>query len=468
MPAYAEALYYHDSLRPTLQALSSSLLFPIPVLQTVEPLKVAVRALVGESSNAEAGPSKPKQSDPRPVLAAVPHLFSAFVDSTLHNRYTLYGKTSSDRPIDVIVADRVRSAIISGLSAAIDLVNGIEGQLKIDSGAAPLLQAIWAARLSLWRRLQEWGGYLESDSSASDLVTKAARQASAALSQYGASEPNATDEGIAGPVLRTLTALEQLDHDRTQLDTSVLAWCLASPPRVHVPARELLAALLKFHSLTHSLPKYFDLIVVSLEELFDAKLPLDALDALYVLVATGPLVDKTYQSELSGAVRLTNLGGRRGPTWAGLLKEISSHVTSALNGTVGAASARLVGELSRLARIVLDAGAFAKPGDGEVDAAVGQTAKAFEVPQPDEERPKKKRPKKKRKSNAGGDNAMDYVNAARLRVARSARLLGTDVHVTGALAESKSALPELRLETVSFADMAVTDDSSSTSTPHLL
>lgn len=378
------------------------------------------------------------------MLAAVPHLFSAFVDSTLHNRYTLYGKTSSDRPIDVIVADRVRNAIISGISACLDLVNHVEGQLKIDSGAAPVLQAIWTARLSLWRRLQEWGGYLESNLTASDLVTKAARQASAALSQFGASEPNATDEGIAGPVLRTLTTLEQLDHDRTKLDTSVLAWCLASPPRVHVPARELLAALLKFHSLTHSLPQYFDQIILSLEELFDEKLPQEALDALYVLVATGPLVDKVYQSELSGAVRLTNLGGRRGPTWAGLLREISSHVSSALEGKLSSATARAVGELSRLAKVVLDAGAFAKAGDDEVEAAVGETAKSFEMPQSDEERPKKKR-----KSNVGGDDALDYVNAARLRVACSARLLGAEVHVTGALAESKSALPELRLETVS-------------------
>lgn len=415
------------------------------MLQTVEPLKIAVRALVGEKSDSEAGSSKKATKDPRPILAAIPHLFSAFVDSTLHDRYTLYGKTSSDRPIDVIVADRVRGAIITGLAACLDLVNSIEGQLKSDSSAAPMLQAIWAARLALWRRLQEWGGYLESDTNASDLVSRAARQASSALSQYGASESNAADEGMAGPVLRTLTALEQLNHDLTSLDTTVIAWCLASPPRVHAPARELLTALLKFHSLTHSLPKYFDLITASLKELFDAKLPQDALDALYLLVATGPLADKAFQVDLSAAVRLTNLGGRRGATWASLLNDISSHIKEALEGKVTAASSRLVGELSRLTKIVLDAGAPAKAGDDVTEASIAESAKAYEIPQSDGERPKKKR-----KSDVGGGGAQDYVNAARLRVARSARLLGAEVNVVGALAESKSALPEFRLQTVSY------------------
>lgn len=429
LPAYSKALYAHPEFEHTFGPLAPQLFFPIPTLQTIDPIKLLIAPL--STSAAE--------DDLRPALALLPHLFDAFIASTLKNKYALYGKSSSDRPVDVIVADRVRNAVIPALGACLDLANRVE-----DSGAS-VNDAIWDARLRLWQRLVAWGGYLETEEKAGNLVISEAKRAARALQEYGASEAHVTDEGLASKILRTLDALERLDHTRAAIDTMVVGWCLASPARTHAAARALLMSVLRFHQLTHSLGSFFDLLCDAVTGLFDSALPSAALAAVYTLVAAGPLADKAFQDDLGAAVRSTNLAGRRSAQWAALLDDIGRRVRTALAGKrkrTEDAPARLVAVLSRLAGVVLAAGSRARAGDDEVEGAIGASARAF-VEEEGET-------KKKRKSN----DADDLVEAARLRVARSARLVRTEEtveSVPASLAISASTgSPELRLEAFRF------------------
>jgi len=448
LPAYAKASAHGFT---ALEELTPTLFFPVQTLQTVEPLKAALAPLATSTAEAEL----------RPALALLPHLFDAFVASTLKHRYVLYSKTNADRPIDVIVADRVRGAVIPALGSALELSNKVEG----GSRSVPLADAVWGARLRMWNTLVSWGGYLETEERAGALVAAEAKRAAAALAAYGATEANAVDEGLAGKILRTLDALERLDHTRAAVDTVVLGWCLASPARTHAAARTLLASVLRFHQLTHTLPQFIELIADAISGLFDAALPPPALAAVYTLVAGGPISDKAFVDDLGAAVRSANLAGRRSAAWAGMLDDIGRRVRTALSADasvgekrkraagVADAPARLVGVLSRLAAVLLNAGARAKAGDDEVEGAIGAIARAF-VPDDDNEDEDESDTKKKRKSEAARSVPADIVTAARLRVSRAATLVeecetGTSVSVAIASA-APTATPELRLEAFRF------------------
>ncbi|GMK57070.1 hypothetical protein CspeluHIS016_0309100 [Cutaneotrichosporon spelunceum] len=443
LPALAGALHAHQAFGPELNPVLPSLFFSLGVLQTVEPLKQLLAALLPSLS--------PSSEALAPALAFIPTAFGAFIDATKQNQYTLYGKADKDKPLDVYIADRTRGAVIPALAAALDLLNLLEdGALARPSSstAAPALgHDLWSARLALWERVLQWGGYLEADSKAAALVSAEARRGSAALAMYGASEGASTEEGLAGRVLRTLDALERLDHARSALGTDVVGWCLAAPERCHVPARILLGSILRYHVLTHSLEGYFVLVSDAARELFSPSLPPEALEPLYILVATGPLTERAFRADITAAVRAVNLGGRRGTVWAAILRTLASRTRDALEPETGgkrkrgvpACGARLAAVLSRLSKMVLDASARARAGDDE--EVVEEAVAAFGDEWP--------AAPKKRKS-MGGDDATELLLAARLRVARSARLLHRETefvsHTQLVGATPSFTLPELRLE----------------------
>lgn len=454
--AYAATLAHHPSLKPVFQELTGALFFPLQVLQTVDPLRTLLTSLA--------------TSEPLPALATIPHLFSTFIAATTQQRYALYAKGGDRRPVDVVVADKVRAAVTPALGACLELVNRLEDSvLSRPGGSTPsasrtaVVEGLWSSRLAIWSAFHAWGGYLETDANAGQLVANEAQRAASALALYGASEAAAEDEGLAGRILRTLDVLERLDHARTAVNTEVVGWCLASPARTHPAARTLLSSILRFHQLTRSLDVFFDLVSDACAGLFDASLPSNALAPLYSLVAAGPLTDKAFRDDLAAAVRATNLGGRRSVQWASLLDSLSARVRAALSQEVGSkrkreldGPARLVAVFSRLVKIVLDAGARARPGVEDVEAAIGAAARAFADAEVPSAAGDAEAPKKKRKSDVGArDTAADLAFAARLRVARSAGLLhrkaeyGLDVGALCGLLEAPGIVPELQLEIVS-------------------
>lgn len=446
LPDYAAALYNHPEARDILQPLTAELFLPIASLQTVEPIKALLAPLTGEPAQ----------------LALIPILFKTFIEATTKHRYTLYAR--ADGPVDVVIADKTRAAVIPALAACVDLLNRVEDTAlsKAGSSSSPPASglALWSARHNLWDIFLNWGGYLESDERAGALIASEAKRASSALAVYGASEPLAMDEGLAGRILRTLDVLERLDHARTALDTNVVGWCLASPSRTHAAARTLLLSNLRFHQLTHTLGGFFTSVADAVRALFDPSLPSETLSPLYTLVATGPLSDTAFTNELGAACRSVNLGGRRGAQWANLIGDLAGRVALALSqeDVVGGkrkrpdqeSVARLVAVLSRLIKIIVDAGARASAGDDEVEATIDAAAQAFgdAIPSCDQSAGKK------RKSTGGRDEAADLIFSARLRVSRSARLIHRDYDVLpldslSALLGSE-VLPELRLELYNY------------------
>ncbi|KAL1412497.1 hypothetical protein Q8F55_000242 [Vanrija albida] len=455
LPAYAAALAHHPELRPVFEPLTGALLFPLAALQTLDPLKPLLAALAPAPTG-----------DALPALGAIPHLFATFIAATVQQRYTLYARGADRRPIDVVVADKVRAAVTPALGAALEFVNRLEDSVLSRPGSSTpsgaVVEGLWSSRLALWTAFHAWGGYLETDAAAGQLVANEAQRAASALALYGASEAAAEDEGLAGRILRTLDVLERLDHARTDVNTEVVGWCLASPARTHPAARTLLSSILRFHQLTRSLDVFFDLVSDACAGLFDASLPSNALSTLYSLVAVGPLTDKAFRDDLAAAVRATNLGGRRSVQWAALLDGLSARVRAALAGVeVGSkrkrealdGPARLVAVLSRLVKIVLDAGARARPGLEDVEAAVGAAARAFADAEAPSAAGDADAPKKKRKSDVGArDVAADLAFAARLRAARSAGLIhrkaeyALDAGALCSLLEAPGIAPELQLE----------------------
>lgn len=449
LPDYAAALYHHPELRDTLEPLTGELFLPLPTLQTVEPIKALLSPLAGEPAQ----------------LALVPILFKTFIEATRKHKYALYAR--ADGPVDVIIADKTRAAVIPALAACIDLLDKVENTALAQPGSSSSIPssalALWSARHDVWDALLAWGGYLEGDERAGALVAAEARRASSALAVYGASESTATDEGLAGKILRTLDILQRLDHARTALDTSVVGWCLASPSRTHAAARALLLSYLRFHQLTHALGGFFASLADAVRALFDPSLPADTLSPLYTLVATGPLSDKQFTNELGAACRAVNLGGRRGAQWAGLIGNLAGRVGLALSHSGdakagekrkrydGESTSRLAAVLSRLIKVIIDAGARARPGDVEVEATIDAAVQAFGDAIPPSA---PQQHGKKRKSISSRDVAADLVFAARLRVARAARLIHVDNDVLPLDALSSllvsDAIPELKLELFNY------------------
>lgn len=438
LPEYAAALYHHPEVRNDLQSGARELFFPLPFLQTVEPLKQLLALLTGDAAH----------------LALVPFLFKTYIDAIKTHRYALYAR--AEGPVDVIIADKTRAAVIPALASCTDLLDRVENAALAQPGSSSSIPAealaLWTARHELWDSFLVWGGYLESDDRAGSLVAAEAKRASSALAMYGASDASSTDEGLAGQILRTLDALERLDHDRTALDTSVIGWCLASPSRTHAAARALLLSNLRFHQLTHALGGFFDRLADATRALFDPSLPADTLDPLYALVAAGPLSDRLFTHELRQACRAVNLGSRRGLQWAKLIGDLAGRIGVALSvdGSAGDkrkrpnmdSAGRLVAVLSRLVKIIVDAGARARPGDTEVEATIDAAVQAFGNNIPPSERNKKLK--------TGDYSTSDLIFAARIRVAGAARLIhrDNDVLPLDALAQLllSDALPELKLD----------------------
>ncbi|KAL7420823.1 hypothetical protein Q5752_004776 [Cryptotrichosporon argae] len=430
--ALAYAHLRHPALRPLLDA-AASLLLPLPTLQTLDPLLPLLANL----------------PDAAATLHFVPVLLSTYISAVRTHRYALFSRASDAGPADVAVADRLRAAVAGALAQALDAFGTAQGRPEAE----------WDARRRTWEAVRDWGGYLETDDTGGRLVEAEASRAAAVLVSHAGRGDNA---GLAGSVLRTLDVLEGLDHTRAAIGPDVVGWCLASPAHTHGAARALLASLLRYHQLTHSLPAFFGRVVAAVRELLPAALPAHITQHLYTLVALGVLADKAFRADLAAAVRAANLGARRGTTWAALLRQLTAAITDAEEPTPiptpTPTHAAFAAILSRIIKLVLDAGAAAAPGPPDVEAAVGDAAAAFErydfVP------PSEGGQRKKRKSNAGAvparSAADDLLAAARLRVARSAFLIqrdaGVDVDADAAAALLHTdASPELRLAAFHYA-----------------
>ncbi|OCF36013.1 hypothetical protein I316_02508 [Kwoniella heveanensis BCC8398] len=267
-PLYCKA-YAHKIIRVDLNAILSLLIFH-PTLPSPLP-----------SLFASIEPTFP--STLSPFLAAIPDVFRSLVQYYHQQRYAIFTQASSSKvSLDVFIATKEREAV----RATLEQTLGFLAKSQSDT--------TWDARAAVWAAIEGWGGYMERDERWGKLVHAEARTIESLLSR-----PSAP----IGALLHTLSILERLDHDQTQIGPDVVRWCLASPATHHDIAETILSSLLRFAQLTHTLPTFFDLLVSSLDGLFDESLPEPAIASLYDLTIHGPVTRHRMRHEIVASLR---------------------------------------------------------------------------------------------------------------------------------------------------------------------
>lgn len=133
-------------------------------------------------------------------------LFRAYVQAITTHRYRIFIQpTSSKVSSEVYLAERVRKAVHVALSRTL-------GFLSDDQAAT------WNARAAVWREVNEWGGYLETEQVWPALVRQEKLKAENVLESL---------EACRSAALIVLEQLELLDHHAADLQTNAVSWCLA-------------------------------------------------------------------------------------------------------------------------------------------------------------------------------------------------------------------------------------------------
>ncbi|WVF67782.1 hypothetical protein IAT40_002543 [Kwoniella sp. CBS 6097] len=188
------------------------------------------------------------------------HLVSASMQAN-YNPTNAKKASSSKVSLDVFIATKEREAVRTALEHTLGFLEKMQSETT------------WEARSSVWAAIESWGGYMERDERWGKLVHTEARTIESLLSK-----PSAP----IGSLLDTLSILERLDHDQTQIGPDVVRWCLA---------------------LTHTLPTFFDLLVSSLDGLFDESLPESVISSLYDLTIHGPITRYRLRHDITTSLR---------------------------------------------------------------------------------------------------------------------------------------------------------------------
>nr|XP_018259825.1 uncharacterized protein I303_07896 [Kwoniella dejecticola CBS 10117]OBR81983.1 hypothetical protein I303_07896 [Kwoniella dejecticola CBS 10117] len=284
-------------------------------------------------------------------LLVLPALFASLVQILHQHRYPIFTQASSSKiPHDVFVASKEREAVRLVLSQ-------ILARLYEEKRSPTLCHA----RLALWKTVQLWGGYMERESAWGQMIRAEALLAEQSLCSG--------DSALVGPLLEIFSTLENLDHDQTQIGTSVIRWCLACPPDLRTIASALLCSLIRYHQLTHTLPSFFDLLLQSLNGLYLDSIAEDTIISLYNVITAGPLSDDNVRRNAIQSLRSSNIGKARSTAWDHVCTSFVNLLSSKLVPSVvdqkkrkrptphASHSAALVGTTTRLLQFCLAAAA---------------------------------------------------------------------------------------------------------------
>ncbi|WVQ95452.1 hypothetical protein IAU59_002549 [Kwoniella sp. CBS 9459] len=246
-PTYCKA-YTHERIRTDLNSILSLLIFHPTLSSPLPPLFSSIEPIL---------PSALPD-----FLICIPDIFKSLVTYYHQQRYAIFTQASSSKiSLDVFIATKEREAVRTALEQTLGFLDKIQSETT------------WEARSSIWAAVESWGGYMERDERWGKLVDTEARTIESLLSK--ASAP-------IGSLLRTLSILERLDHDQAQIGPDVVRWCLA---------------------LTHTLHTFFDLLVSSLDGLFDESLPDSVIASLYELTIHGPITRYRLRHDITASLR---------------------------------------------------------------------------------------------------------------------------------------------------------------------
>lgn len=163
MPDFLESWPTSTPLHEPLRFVLRDLLFPVDILQTSTPIDLILQLPFPDS---------------RLLLDFLPEILSAFITSLQRQRYSVFPMTSAalsltrqkNIPPEIYVSGRVRDAVLQALISILQAIQELDSE-----------DHAWSAKLSVWKVIQQWGGYFEGDAKWSSLFLQTVQDASAVL-----------------------------------------------------------------------------------------------------------------------------------------------------------------------------------------------------------------------------------------------------------------------------------------------
>ncbi|ORY31304.1 Urb2/Npa2 family-domain-containing protein [Naematelia encephala] len=215
--------------------------------------------------------------------AFLPTLLDSYVHILQDKRYELFSQPSSSRVgFDIFVKDKERVAVRNATSSILSVLHN----------------DAWGVRCDVWRLIEAWGGFLETDAAWYEMVETSAKQAAQSLQ----------GSRSARDILNLLDVLERLCHSAATIGTDTIGWCLASSTACRIESRRLLSSILQYHRLAHTLPTWFSLLGMTLDTLFPDNLSEDSARLIYSTVDAGPLFDRRFRQDMVRSVRHARRG----------------------------------------------------------------------------------------------------------------------------------------------------------------
>ncbi|ODN82921.1 hypothetical protein L202_01169 [Cryptococcus amylolentus CBS 6039] len=369
-PVYCQAFLAHAYLRNQLNDTLSSIIFNTAVLQASEPLG-------GLFSAAE--PKLNEAAVAHGCLLALPTIFKSLTSTYHQDSSTLFAQPSSSKlPHDVFVASKERDSVRQSLDRVLVFLETLETRLQNFPASSEVEEGmvwLWESRAATWKALADWGGYMEREEPWGRLVDATARRIEAVLSNFN-TQPTATNENFLRAAIQTLSIIEKVDHDRTNIGPDLMRWVIAAPTAQSDHTVPLLSSIIRYHQLTHTLPSLFELLNTTVEGFFDPSIPDQAVPHLYKLVICGPLGQRAIREDFVSALKTTNPGKRRSPQWTGIFTALASSLQALTepswatsSGQLSARSAALTGIKSRWITRCIEA-VVDTTYDGEIEGDV--------------------------------------------------------------------------------------------------
>lgn len=294
-------------------ALTGSVFFPASILKAGGSVDIVLKSW----------------SDSGATASFIPHLLQSYQSALWQHRHDIYIQPTSSRVAhDTYINDKIRTAIRLAFEAC---------HLALSSSLGAGQVQYWRHKTLCWELVAHWGVYLATDPTWAQLLRTEAANGRALMETE-------QDVLLLEGVLACLGAMEGLDHHNTGLDTTVFAWCIASPPQLHDRAAHVLRESLRYHQVTRTDEVWIGHVLDGLQSLASPSLDQRSAQAVQDLVSSGPLWDSTL-------LRALEATKRRSPVCQ-LLKERLRILSPDEHNTTSI----VVGAISRLAEAVAPLG----------------------------------------------------------------------------------------------------------------
>ena len=273
-----------------------------------------------------------------PSMNFLPDLLQNFIQHLSIHRYHQFGGSSDSKiSYETLISQKLRQAVASAFSNVISVVEHCAQNNDLSYSATTIL---YSCRTRLWSVIRSWGGYLDTDQKWAYLLEEESRSAQNVLIQSRLHR--SFDHYI--PLLQTLELLERLDHDRANITSATIGWCLTvssisflvtgyyilvtclhvQAPEVVQPQSEiLLLAILKFHQITRRVFRYLELLDEAYKALFLGSDSLETTRIIYRIIRDGTLSRPRLRNALSTSCKSLSFDPMTQNEWSNVVCSVT-------------------------------------------------------------------------------------------------------------------------------------------------